>query len=163
MRAVSTFDSPCDMPNGLQWFGDELFVMDQLTDDVLVISESGELLRTINQVRKGGLNRGLRRSGILLTMVDRRTNLCREVCDEVRGTFGTEVFQTEIPRNVRLGEAPSFQKTIHAYDPLARGAIAYTNIALELLDRDAAFESNITSTTSATPLSPTTLRAQEAS
>jgi chromosome partitioning protein len=121
-----------------------------------------ELLRTINQVRKGGLNRGLQRSGILLTMVDRRTNLCREVCDEVRNTFGAEVFQTEIPRNVRLGEAPSFQKTIHAYDPLARGAIAYTNIALELLDRDASFTGDTASDPS-TALSHTTHRAQEAS
>ena len=68
-------------------------------------------------------------------MVDRRTRLCRDVCDQVREVFGSEVFETEIPRNVRLGEAPSFGKPVHAYDPLCRGAIAYTNLAIELLDR----------------------------
>ncbi len=54
MKAVSTFDSPCEMPNGLQWFGDELFVMDQLSDDVLVLDESGNLLRTINTPTENG-------------------------------------------------------------------------------------------------------------
>ena len=54
MKAVSTFDSPCEMPNGLQWFGDELFVMDQLSDDVLVLNESGNLLRTINTPTENG-------------------------------------------------------------------------------------------------------------
>jgi chromosome partitioning protein len=94
-----------------------------------------ELLRAINQIQKGGLNRGLGREGILLTMVDRRTRLCRDVCDQVREVFGEEVFRTEIPRNVRLGEAPSFGRPVHAYDPLCRGAIAYTNLALEFLQR----------------------------
>jgi chromosome partitioning protein len=94
-----------------------------------------EMLRALNQIQKGGLNRDLSRIGILLTMVDRRTRLCRDVCDQVREVFGSEVFETEIPRNVRLGEAPSFGKPVHAYDPLCRGAIAYTNLAIELLDR----------------------------
>jgi chromosome partitioning protein len=94
-----------------------------------------ELLRAMNQIQKGGLNRSLRREGILLTMVDRRTRLCRDVVEQLREVFGDEVFQTEIPRNVRLGEAPSFGKPVHAYDPLCRGAVSYTNLALELLDR----------------------------
>jgi chromosome partitioning protein len=97
-----------------------------------------EMLRALNQIKKGGLNRDLARTGILLTMVDRRTRLCRDVCDQVREVFGQEVFSTEIPRNVRLGEAPSFGRPVHAYDPLCRGAISYTNLALELLDRLAA-------------------------
>jgi len=96
-----------------------------------------ELLRTINQIRKGGLNRDLQRSGILLTMVDRRTLLCRDVCDQTREVFGDEVFETEIPRNVRLGEAPSFGKPIHTYDPLCRGAVAYSRLAAEGLARQA--------------------------
>ncbi len=54
MKPVSTFESPCKMPNGLQWFGDELFIMDQLTDDVLVIDETGKLLRTINTPTENG-------------------------------------------------------------------------------------------------------------
>ena len=94
-----------------------------------------ELLRAMNQIQKGGLNRNLSREGIVLTMVDRRTRLCRDVVDQLREVFGDEVYQTEIPRNVRLGEAPSFGKPVHAYDPLCRGAVAYTNLALELLER----------------------------
>ena len=94
-----------------------------------------ELMRAMNQIQKGGLNRSLRREGILLTMVDRRTRLCRDVVDQLREVFGDEVFQTEIPRNIRLGEAPSFGKPVHAYDPLCRGAVSYTNLALELIDR----------------------------
>jgi chromosome partitioning protein len=97
-----------------------------------------ELLRAVNQIQKGGLNRNLARAGIVLTMVDRRTRLCRDVCDQVREVFGTEVFDTEIPRNVRLGEAPSFGRPVHAYDPLCRGAIAYSSLAIELLERIAA-------------------------
>jgi chromosome partitioning protein len=57
------------------------------------------------------------------------------VADQLREVFGEEVYQTEIPRNVRLGEAPSFGKPVHAYDPLCRGAVAYTNLALEFLSR----------------------------
>jgi len=94
-----------------------------------------ELLRAMNQIQKGGLNRRLSREGIVLTMVDRRTRLGRDVVDQLREVFGDEVYQTEIPRNIRLGEAPSFGKPVHAYDPLCRGAVAYTNLALELLER----------------------------
>ena len=95
-----------------------------------------ELLRSINHIQKGGLNRELKREGILLTMTDRRTNLCRDVCDQAREVFGADVFDTEIPRNVRLSEAPSYGKPVLAYDPLCRGAIAYTRLALELLQRN---------------------------
>ena len=94
-----------------------------------------ELLRAVNQIRRGGLNRELERFGIVITMVDRRTRLGRDVCDQARAVFGQEVFDTEVPRNVRLGEAPSFGKPIHAYDPLSRGAIAYTSLAQEVLRR----------------------------
>jgi chromosome partitioning protein len=96
----------------------------------------GELLRAVKQIRKGGLNRDLKTSGILLTMVDRRTRLGRDVCEQARQVFGEEVFDAEIPRNVRLAEAPSFGKPIHAYDPLSRGALAYSMLALELIARE---------------------------
>jgi len=95
----------------------------------------GELLRTVSQARKG-LNRELKLSGILLTMVDRRTNLSRDVTSEAREVFGDEVFQTVVPRNVRLGEAPSFGKPIHTYDARSAGARAYSAVATELLIRD---------------------------
>lgn len=94
-----------------------------------------ELLRAVNQIRRGGLNRDLDRAGIVLTMVDRRTRLCRDVCEQARAVFGDEVFEAEIPRNVRLSEAPSFGKPIHAYDPMCRGAIAYSRLAQEVITR----------------------------
>ncbi|MFM2247627.1 MAG: hypothetical protein RL071_3701 [Pseudomonadota bacterium] len=96
----------------------------------------GELLRAVKQIRKGGLNRDLKTSGILLTMVDRRTRLGRDVCEQARQVFGSDVFDAEVPRNIRLAEAPSFGKPIHAYDPLSRGALAYTHLALELIARE---------------------------
>ena len=121
-----------------------------------------ELLRAMNQIQKGGLNRGLVREGILLTMVDRRTRLCRDVAEQLREVFGEEVFQTEIPRNVRLGEAPSFGKPVHSYDPLCRGAVAYTNLALEFLARKAKKEQTDGDTsTQASQASP--FRSMEAS
>jgi|TARA_B110000495_G_scaffold190180_1_gene192098 chromosome partitioning protein len=121
-----------------------------------------ELLRAMNQIQKGGLNRGLVREGILLTMVDRRTRLCRDVAEQLREVFGEEVFQTEIPRNVRLGEAPSFGKPVHSYDPLCRGAVAYTNLALEFLARKAKKEQ--TDGDTSTQASQTTpIRSMEAS
>ena len=94
-----------------------------------------ELLRTVSQVRKG-LNPKLERAGILLTMVDYRTNLCRDVAAQTQQVFGDEVFETTIPRNVRLSEAPSFGQPIHAYDPFSKGAKAYRRLAVELLERD---------------------------
>lgn len=95
----------------------------------------GALLRTVTAARKG-LNRQLERAGILLTMVDRRTNLSRDVANEANEVFGGEVFRTMIPRNVRLGEAPSHGRPIHAYAPRCPGALAYTALATEVLVRD---------------------------
>jgi chromosome partitioning protein len=94
----------------------------------------GELLRTITAVKKG-LNPDLRREGILLTMVDGRNRLCREVVDQTREVFGTDVFSTVIPRNVRLGEAPSHGRSILEYDKRSTGAVAYVALAAELLKR----------------------------
>lgn len=94
----------------------------------------GELLRTIQAVQRG-LNPDLAREGIVVTMSDRRNNLCREVERQAREIFGAEVFETVIPRNVRLGEAPSYGKSIVEYDPRSRGARAYLDLARELLRR----------------------------
>lgn len=93
-----------------------------------------QLVHTIRAVRQG-LNRYLQRAGVVLTMVDTRNNLCRDVAFQARQVFGDEVFETVIPRNVRLAEAPSFGKPIHAYDPTCRGAQAYTELARELMAR----------------------------
>ncbi|MCB9779764.1 MAG: ParA family protein [Alphaproteobacteria bacterium] len=93
-----------------------------------------ELLRTIAAVRKS-LNPDLERTGIVLTMVDPRTNLASDVATQTRQVFGGEVFDVTIPRNVRLGEAPSFGQPIHTYAPGSRGAQAYHELADEVLIR----------------------------
>ncbi|MEZ4240388.1 MAG: AAA family ATPase [Myxococcota bacterium] len=94
----------------------------------------GELLRTIGAVRKSW-NPDLQREGIVITMTDHRNNLCREVETQARSLFGDGVLQTVIPRNVRLGEAPSFGKPIVQYDPKSAGARAYFALAEELINR----------------------------
>ncbi len=92
----------------------------------------GELLRTIHAVNKR-LNPDLEREGIVITMSDGRNNLCRDVERQSRQLFDAEVFKTVIPRNVRLGEAPSYGKSIVEYDPRSTGAKAYLALADELL------------------------------
>ncbi len=94
------------------------------------------LVETLGRVR-GGFNPRLALGGILLTMHDERTNLSREVSDEVRRHFGSRVFETVVPRNVRLAEAPSHGQPILQYDIKSRGAEAYLALARELLGRAA--------------------------
>lgn len=93
-----------------------------------------QLLRTITAVRKR-LNPDLEREGIVVTMYDRRNNLCREVELQARDIFGREVFGTVIPRNVRLGEAPSYGQSIMQFAPRSTGSRAYLRLAEELLER----------------------------
>jgi chromosome partitioning protein len=93
-----------------------------------------DLVATLRRVR-GALNHGLDIAGVLLTMYDERTNLAQQVSREIRGFFGDQVFSTVIPRNVRLGEAPSHGLPVVLYDPRSRGAEAYIALARELLDR----------------------------
>lgn len=92
------------------------------------------MMETVERVR-GSLNRDLRILGILLTMVDARTKLSREVEDNVRRHFGDEVFRTVIPRNVRLAEAPSHGAPIFEYAIESQGAFAYRALAEEVLLR----------------------------
>jgi chromosome partitioning protein len=93
-----------------------------------------ELLETIERVRDT-FNPLLSMEGIVLTMFDERTNLSRQVVDDIREHFGDRVFQTIIPRNVRLGEAPSFGKPVLAYDIKSRGAESYLALGREFLKR----------------------------
>jgi len=95
-----------------------------------------ELISTVRRVQSG-LNPRLEISGILLTMYDERTNLSKEVADEVRRHFGRRVFHTVVPRNVRLAEAPSYGQPILQYDIRSRGAEAYLQLAREFLRRAA--------------------------
>ena len=90
----------------------------------------------IDQIRDSGVNQRLRLTGILMTMFDSRTNLSQQVVAEVRKHFGATVFETMIPRTVRLGEAPSFGKAIVEYDPNGTGAAAYKALAKEFLIRE---------------------------
>jgi chromosome partitioning protein len=92
------------------------------------------LVETLELVREG-LNPDVELEGIVLTMVDRRNRLSRQVEEEVRGHFGERVLQTSIPRNIRLSEAPSHGKPVILYDIHSRGAIAYLRLAQELLTR----------------------------
>ncbi len=93
-----------------------------------------QLMQSIRMVREE-LNPGLRVGGVLLTMYDPRTNLARQVAEEVRSFFGDRVFRTIVPRNVRLSEAPSFGLPVALYAPRSTGAEAYEAVAEEVLGR----------------------------
>jgi len=94
-----------------------------------------QLMRTIDRV-KGGLNPRLRLAGIVLTMYDRRNNLSDLVADDARSFFGDTVYATPIPRNIRISEAPSHGKPVLTYDPRSAGALAYSQLAEELIRRE---------------------------
>jgi chromosome partitioning protein len=94
----------------------------------------GQLLRNVDLVRVN-LNQALHIGGIVLTMYDGRTRLAEQVVQEVRKHFTDLVYQTVVPRSVRLSEAPGYGVPIALYDPLSRGGIAYRDLALELADR----------------------------
>ena len=94
----------------------------------------GQLTRTVDLIREK-LNCDLAIEGILLTMCDMRTNLARQVASEIRRFFGDKVYETYIPRNVRLSEAPGFGKPIIEYDPTSSGAKSYLELAREFLKR----------------------------
>jgi chromosome partitioning protein len=96
-----------------------------------------DLVSTLRRVR-GALNPSLDIEGVLLTMYDERTNLGQQVARDVREFFKEKVFRTVIPRNVRLGEAPSHGIPAVLYDVKSRGAEAYVTLAHEMLARDAA-------------------------
>ncbi|MCK4306031.1 MAG: ParA family protein [Candidatus Eisenbacteria sp.] len=107
-----------------------------------------QLLQTIRLVQES-LNSRLRVEGVVLTMYDGRLSLSQQVAEEARRFFGDRVFQTMIPRNVRLGEAPSFGKPAALYAPTSTGAASYMNLAKEVTIHDA--ESTWARTESAHP------------
>lgn len=97
-----------------------------------------QLVETINTV-KGSLNSKLSIFGVLMTMSDARTQLAQQVEKEVRNYFGEMVFNTVIPRNVRLSEAPSYGQSINLYDRRSKGAEAYHQLAKEVIKREKRF------------------------
>ncbi len=95
----------------------------------------GQLITTLQKVKRG-LNSSLGIEGVLMTMHDKRTSLSYQVMDEIRKHFRGAVYETYIPRNVRLAEAPSFGKTIFEHAPLSSGALAYERLVEEFLERN---------------------------
>jgi len=93
------------------------------------------LLQTIEKVKRA-LNPGLSIQGVVLTMYDKRNNLCELVAADVRGHFGAAVYETVIPRNVKVSEAPSHGKPVLLYDLRCAGAQAYVHLAREVLQRE---------------------------
>ena len=91
-----------------------------------------ELLDTVDRIRQA-FNPALALEGVLLTMYDERTNLSRQVAEDLRRYFGEKIFTTFIPRNVRLAEAPSFGKPVLLYDVRSRGAESYIRLAKEII------------------------------
>ena len=96
-----------------------------------------QLISTIEKVKER-LNPGLYIDGVILSMFDGRTNLAQAVVEDVRNFFGPAMYDTIIPRNVRLAEAPSYGKPIIDYDPSAQGAKAYQEFTKEFLARERA-------------------------
>lgn len=94
-----------------------------------------QLLHTVEHVRRT-LNRDLEIQGIVLTMYDRRNNLANQVADDVRDHMGEKVYQTMIPRNVRVSEAPSYGKPAILYDLHCAGSQAYLQLASEVIRRE---------------------------
>ena len=100
--------------------------------EYLALEGVSELLDTLMRIRRT-LNPDLAIEGIVLTMYDERTTLSKQVASDLRSFFGAQVFQSVIPRNVRLAEAPSHGKPIHFYDIHSKGAEAYINLAKEVI------------------------------
>jgi chromosome partitioning protein len=95
----------------------------------------GQLLEIINMVRNN-LNINLELDGILLTMCDVRTNLSKQVEENIRMHFADNTYNTVIPRNIRLGEAPSFGKAIISYEPNSTGTLAYKQLTKEVINKN---------------------------
>jgi len=110
-------------------------VLIPVQSEYLAMEGLGQLLTTIDRVRKS-INPTLRVVGLLLTMYDSRNKLSRQVENELREYFKELVFKTVVPRNIRLGEAPSYGEPINTYAPNSSGARAYQQLAEELLIRD---------------------------
>ncbi len=110
-------------------------VLVPLQCEFLALEGLSQLLRTVDLVR-GALNPGLEIQGVVLTMYDKRNNLSDQVAGEVRSFFGQKVYQTVIPRNVKLSEAPSFGLPAILYDHKCSGSEAYIMLAQELMQRE---------------------------
>ena len=103
--------------------------------EYMALEGLGQILRNVERLKNAHINDGLNLGGIVMTMFDSRTNLAKQVVDEVKQHLPDKIFKTVIPRTVRLSEAPSFGKPIFAYDPSGPGSAAYRALALEVIER----------------------------
>ncbi|MBD8908979.1 ParA family protein [Methylorubrum zatmanii] len=110
-------------------------VMVPLQCEFFALEGLSQLLRTVEQVR-GALNPKLQIQGVVLTMYDPRNNLSTQVVADVRGFLGDKVYETMIPRNVRVSEAPSHGKPVLLYDLKCAGSQAYLRLASEVIQRE---------------------------
>jgi chromosome partitioning protein len=108
------------------------FLLIPLQCEFFALEGLGQLLQTVKRIKRS-LNPNLKLSGILLTMFDRRTNLSYQVAEDAEKYFRDLVFKTRVPRNVRLGEAPSYGKPILLYDAASVGAKSYFALAREII------------------------------
>jgi chromosome partitioning protein len=109
-------------------------VLVPLQSEFFALEGLSQLMLTIREVRQAA-NPNLRIEGIVLTMYDRRNNLSQQVEKDARDNLGDLVFETKIPRNVRVSEAPSFAMPVLNYDPNSLGAMAYRDLAAELMKK----------------------------
>ena len=103
--------------------------------EYMALEGLGQILKLVERLKSAGVNRDLDIGGVVMTMYDVRTNLSRQVVDEVKRHLPDKIFDSVIPRTVRLSEAPSFGKPIFQYDPLSPGSTAYRNLAKEIIAR----------------------------
>jgi chromosome partitioning protein len=111
------------------------YLLIALQCEYLALEGLGQILRVVDRLHDAGVNRDLAVGGIIMTMYDMRTNLSRQVVEEVRTHLPDKIFETVIPRTVRLSEAPSFGQTIFEYDPTSPGSSAYRSLAKEVIRR----------------------------
>ena len=103
--------------------------------EYMALEGLGQILKVVERLKTAGVNPTLDVGGIIMTMFDSRTNLSKQVVDEVKTHLPEKIFATLIPRTVRLSEAPSFGKPIFAYDPSGPGALAYRALSKEVAAR----------------------------
>jgi chromosome partitioning protein len=111
------------------------YLLIALQCEYLALEGLGQILRNVERLKVPPVNATLEVGGVVMTMFDLRTNLSRQVVDEVKQHLPDKIFNSVIPRTVRLSEAPSFGKPILAYDNLNPGATAYRNLAKEVIQR----------------------------
>jgi len=111
------------------------YLLITLQCEYMALEGLGQILRNVERLTTANINPTLQLGGVVMTMFDVRTNLSRQVVEEVKKHLPDKIFPTVIPRTVRLSEAPSFGQTIFAYDRLNPGATAYRNLANEVIER----------------------------